>query len=240
MEQLEIYFRQYITNVRKLKESSANHYVQALRTVSRFLRDKGLIKGDIYSEDQLERLCELKDELQKIPAFVAQDEIGNRMYSAGLNRYIDFAELRQLKVSKKVKGIDISLMDVPVEKGCKKIKITYGWNRGRVIVEQVLAADKYHCEIDVNHQTFVTRGKGVPYIEGHHLIPMSRQGDFGKSLDVYANIIGLCPTCHRQLHLGRRKDVRNILKPLYDLRSARLSKSGINISKEEFLSLAVG
>ena len=239
MKQLEIYFRQYILNVRKLSESSANHYTQALRTVSRYLREANLIASDIYSVDTIIGLKALRDAIKQIPEFVDQDETGNRMYSAGLNRYIEFAELHQARGSAE-QEVDLKLMDVEVVKPTKKPKVSYGWNRDRVIVEQVLRADKYLCEIDAHHKTFITRKKDELYLEGHHLIPISRQDEFDKSLDVYANIIGLCPNCHRQLHFGRKNDVRDILKGIYDLRADRFAKSGIAVSKDDFLALAVG
>ena len=237
MKQLEQYFRQYIMNVRRLKESSAEHYTQALRTVSRYLKAANLIEMDVYSIERLSELKALKEDLKRIPEFVELDEKGNRMYSAGFNRYIEFAELQK---TKGVASVDLQLMDVEVSKPAKKPKVTYGWNRDRVIVEQVLKADKYQCEINLHHKTFVTRRNDEPYLEGHHLIPMSKQDRFDKSLDVYANIIGLCPNCHRQLHFGRLSEVREILRRLYDLRVGRLAASGLEVSKDEFLTLAAG
>lgn len=239
MKQFEVYFRQYMLNVRKLSESSVNHYTQALRTVSRYLKDARLITDDVYSVDKLVDLKTLRTALKAIPKFVDQDETGNRMYSAGLNRYIEFAELSQAKGAART-PVDLGLMDVEVAKPAKKPKVSYGWNRDRVIVEQVLRADKYLCEIDTHHKTFVTRRSDQLYLEGHHLIPISYQNEFERSLDVYANIIGLCPNCHRQLHFGKKSEVKDILKGLYDLRAERFVKSGIEVSKDEFLALAVG
>lgn len=225
--------------VRGLSLSSADHYTQALRTVSRYLREAHLIATDVYAVDTLLELKSLKAALREIPGFVEQDETGNRMYSAGLNRYVEFAELHHAKGATGAE-VDLKLMDVEVLKPTKRPKVSYGWNRDRVIVEQVLKADKYLCEIDSHHKTFVTRRNDQLYLEGHHLIPISRQDEFEKSLDVYANIIGLCPNCHRQLHFGKKNEVRGILKGLYDSRADRFAKSGIVVSKDEFLALAVG
>ena len=47
--QLEEYFRKYIVDVQGLKSSTASHYVQALSTCSRFLRDEKLIEADVYA-----------------------------------------------------------------------------------------------------------------------------------------------------------------------------------------------
>ena len=39
---------------------------------------------------------------------------------------------------------------------------------------------------------------GTEYV----LIPMKKQQTFSTSLDVYANVVCLCPVCHRLLHYG--------------------------------------
>ncbi len=85
----------------------------------------------------------------------------------------------------------------------------------------------YQCNIDSNHVSFVAKN-GKSFMEAHHLIPMSAQDDFNNSLDVDANIVSLCPTCHRKLHHG--KDIELELKKLLDSRNALLKQSGIEIS----------
>ena len=168
------------------------------------------------------------------------------MYSVGMKQYIQFAELQIDGIkgtSKKAAQpiVDISKLDVPVAppKSLPK-KQEYHWNRDRIIVEQVLQSDKYLCEIDSKHKTFITRRNDQPYLEGHHLIPLARQEEFKVSLDVYANIIGLCPNCHRQLHFGQQIEIRDILKPIYATRAARFHNSGIMLSKDEFLAVVAG
>ncbi|MEG0664633.1 MAG: hypothetical protein RR483_06005, partial [Clostridia bacterium] len=52
--------------------------------------------------------------------------------------------------------------------------------------------DEYKCEINPEHETF--HNGRHPYMEGHHLIPMSQQDFYTFSLDVPPNIISLCPT----------------------------------------------
>ncbi len=64
------------------------------------------------------------------------------------------------------------------------------WIRDRIIVRQVLSSARFRCEVDPDHTTFITEASGDPYLEGHHLIPLSRQDRFPHSLDVYANLIG--------------------------------------------------
>ena len=244
--QLEEYFRKFIVDVQGLTTSSANHYAQALRTCSRFLRDEKLISSDVYAVDTLTELKTLRGKLFALPEFIALNTKGNNMYSVGMKQYIQFAELQVDGVKKSAKKtanliVDISKLDVPVAppKSLPK-KREYHWNRDRIIVEQVLQSDKYLCEVDLRHKTFIARRNDQPYLEGHHLIPLARQKEFKVSLDVYANIIGLCPNCHRQLHFGKQTEIRDILKPIYTARAARFHNSGFTLSKDEFLALAAG
>ena len=240
--QMEVSFRRYLSEVLGLR--SAGHYLTSVRTAARYLREKGLIDGELFEVESLSKLRELRDVLYEDEAFKNQNAIGNNMYSVGLNHFVDFLGLEvggdAAAVPKVLTNNDLVKLDAPIAKPAEAPKVVYGWNRDRVIVEQVLKADKYICEIDARHKTFVTRRNDQLYLEGHHLIPISHQDEFEWSLDVYANIIGLCPNCHRQLHFGKKSEVEDILKGLYDMRAERLVKSGIEVSKDEFLALAVG
>lgn len=72
-------------------------------------------------------------------------------------------------------------------------------------------------------------------IEAHHLIPIGEQSKFSFSLDVDANIVSLCPNCHRKLHHG--KDIKEDLFKLFNARKDLLKKSGIEITFDELLEL---
>lgn len=68
-------------------------------------------------------------------------------------------------------------------------------------------------------------------MEAHHLIPMSAQENFNNSLDVDANIVSLCPACHRKLHHG--KEIEFELKKLFESRLELLKQSGIEITLDD-------
>ena len=50
-----------------------------------------------------------------------------------------------------------------------------------------------HCQADA---PFLT-GAGLPYLEVHHVVPLSRDGE-----DRLENVLALCPNCHRKAHFG--------------------------------------
>lgn len=95
------------------------------------------------------------------------------------------------------------------------------------------------CEACGTDKTFL-KENGRQYFEGHHLVPLSRQASFNVSLDVPANVVCLCPTCHRFLHFGATQDRRRCLLRIYEKRADALAKSKIAASKSQFVSRTLG
>ena len=182
VSQMEVSFGRYISNVLRLR--SAGHYITSVRTAAKYLREKGLINGELFEVESLSKLRELRDILYGDASFIDQNSIGNNMYSVGLNHFVDFLGLEvggdAAADQKVLTNDDLVKLDAPIDKPAMAPKVVYGWNRDRVIVEQVLKADKYQCEIDAQHKTFVTRRNDQLYLEGHHLIPISCQDEFRK------------------------------------------------------------
>lgn len=106
---------------------------------------------------------------------------------------------------------------------------------GKAAMEQ----NDFRCAFDLPgrpHETFIAVS-GKPYLEAHHLIPMAKQPLFENRLDVISNIIPLCPTCHRRIHIGVNEDRKKMLTELYEKRKDDLEKGiGKAISLEELLS----
>lgn len=112
-----------------------------------------------------------------------------------------------------------------------------GYQRNDLVAGDAVRNAGYKCEINAEHKTFVSKSTGMPYIEAHHLIPFSKQGSFSFSLDVKANIVALCPTCHRKLHHGRDEDKVSELKGLYSHRKDRLREKQIEVTERELLGM---
>lgn len=231
---LKEYYARYLRAVRGLTESSVRHYFDALNNISRRLVSKQLVHADIYEITDLDYLESVRDILYADPEFVELNERGKRMYSAGLNNYIRFAS-----------GEDytalfgrIQEMDIPLKPEAPVTIEQTVWKRSNILRIQTLVSADFKCEIDARHETFIAEKTGKPYMESHHAIPMRQQPHFDNSLDVYANLICLCPICHRKIHYGIKSERIRIIEHLYHNRSERLAKSGISLSMQEFVELS--
>lgn len=230
---LMTYYVKYLKEVRNVSNSTVDHYQQALQYISKFLVDRGKIKQSIYEIQNIDDLEILKEYVYLDPDFIELDTRGHRMYSAGLNNYIRFAN---------GKGFGnlhnhMQIMDVEIPVADKHIVVKNTWRRSSIIKMQSIESAGYRCEINQKHETFTAKNTGKPYMEGHHALPMKLQDKFINSLDVYANVICLCPTCHRLLHYGVESEKKNVIDKIYYDRADRLAVCGIKIGKKEFESL---
>lgn len=67
-------------------------------------------------------------------------------------------------------------------------------------------------------------------------IPLKQQDNFLFSLDVEANIVVLCPHCHKMLHHGTKEDIRPLLDLLFQKRKQALADKGIQLTWEQLCS----
>lgn len=115
-----------------------------------------------------------------------------------------------------------------------------GFQRNPNVAALVLRLADFKCEINAGHQTFISNAKDKPYVEAHHLIPFGNQGGFPYSLDVTANIVALCPNCHRLLHHGKATDKAKEISTLFSKRKDRLLEKELKISANELMKLYRG
>lgn len=232
---LKEYYVKYLREVRGVKESTVKHYLDALNYISKYLVEKRKIETSVYEIAEIGELEIVREYLQRDCEFRELDKRGHQMYSAGLNNYYKFASG---EVFEKQKG-GIELLDIPVP--MKEIKRNERKIVGRstIIKTQAIQSARYLCEIDHDHKTFTAKSSGNPYMEGHHAIPLMKQGGFNSSLDVYANVVCLCPICHRLLHYGLDSDKEILIRKIYLDRADRLAQSGIKLSQREFEKYAM-
>lgn len=230
---LEIYYIRYLREIRGVKNSTVKHYQDALKFISNFLNARGKLQSSVFAVRDIDTLSLLRDYLYSDTEFVALDKRGHQMYSAGFNNYYRFASgVEFSKINKQ-----IELMDVAMPVGKQMEVNSKVWKRSSILKNQVIESAGYQCEVDLNHFTFTAKSTRHPYMEGHHVLPMKYQDKFSSSLDVYANIVCLCPICHRLLHYGVTSEKQYALNKIYTDRVQRLAASGIKISRSDFESL---
>lgn len=97
-----------------------------------------------------------------------------------------------------------------------------------------ISHNKFRCAVNAEHPTFIKKD-GARYMEVHHLIPLEWQSQFSYKLDTRANLVPLCPLCHKLIHYGRIEDKKPILTRLYSERKKALWESGLKIKLEELI-----
>ena len=100
--------------------------------------------------------------------------------------------------------------------------------------KEAISRNKFCCAVDKGHPTFIKKDGGR-YMEVHHLIPLEWQREFAYKLDTRANLVPLCPLCHKLIHYGRMEDKQPILTQLYEERKDTLLESGLEITLDELL-----
>lgn len=136
-------------------------------------------------------------------------------------------ERRESETSKEGGSFDISDLDriMPVE-----IK-SYGSPNQRIrSVRAALEKKDYRCECNPEHETFLAKKNGKPYMQGHMLVPMSAQPGFRNSLQVQANYCCLCPNCHAKLEYGTDSDRQEMIMQLYLAHKDDLIEAGIEVT----------
>jgi 5-methylcytosine-specific restriction protein A len=123
---------------------------------------------------------------------------------------------------------------VPIPAKINKGEST-GYKRDPEVAAAALKKANFKCEIDHDHETFTSNATKLPYVEAHHLIPMSKQSNFKVSLDVTANIAALCPMCHRLLHHGMIGNKKKHILSLLEQRTDRLKEKKIELDGRELL-----
>ena len=117
--------------------------------------------------------------------------------------------------------------------------ITKSYKTDIALKKSVIQREEYRCQFakffGQEHKTFLNK-TDQPYMEGHHIIPMSAQNDFTNiNLDRTENIICLCPSCHKAVHYGNKSVVEQYLRVMYDIKKKELQSANIYLSLEDIL-----
>lgn len=73
---LKEYYIRYLKQVRGNSDSSVNHYIGALQTISKYLVERGKIVNTIYEIDNVGELEIIREYLYQQPDFVEKMNVG--------------------------------------------------------------------------------------------------------------------------------------------------------------------
>lgn len=236
---LEQYFRVYNRKFQGLSESSVNHYCDAIKKISSILIANNMVIDSLYEVSDLNELDKIRNFLDNNSEFKALNDRGHHMYSSGFKKYYAFASAVSFdKIGGEINFFDKLSNDIKLPPRLVG-RVVNQRIRSSIVKTQVILAANYHCEINKDHSTFTAQTTNEQYMEGHHLIALSHQDEFENSLDIYSNVMCLCPICHRLLHYGIEKEKRPLLDFIYSKRQERLKDSGIHLTKSDFLDLTL-
>ena len=228
------YYARYIKDVLRLRESTVDHYLGAINSINRILSENRYQILDLYNVSTMDELVSIESFLNLSEEYNGLNSRGNNMYSAALHNLMKFASAEMFRSSEIFENLDL-----PVGVAEPTMVLLTRNNRRSIIKDQVIHAAHFSCECDTAHTSFTSKATLQRYVEGHHIIPLQRQDLFSYSLDIYTNVVSLCPNCHRLLHLAIKREKQYYLDRLFDIRKDRLTSSGIDISRDEFLRLTL-
>lgn len=88
------------------------------------------------------------------------------------------------------------------------------YTRSPALAEYVRQTSEYKCTARGKSCLLFQGRDGNPYIEVHHVIPMSEQSGTSFNLDCLSNMVALCPACHMRLHRADFAEAQRVLKDL--------------------------
>ena len=185
--------------------------------------------ADSVLKDDLFELLNVYDSLTSIIgkrtvedfyAYILADMEGLLVESVNSNNF----KSRSRRVGKTVDQPEKKVDSVTDNKGKKH------YPRNAQKAGDALLSAGFMCEVDAGHFSFYSKvDPSRMYVEAHHLIPLSKYDEFENSLDIPANIVSLCPNCHRCIHHATSNESERLLQVLYNKRKQRLIDAGIGI-----------
>ncbi len=173
-------------NINILKQSNCDFIKQAIRTV--MLPQM----KEAHSQGAIEYL-----------SFIIQRRIPNPNYNIFKLPTLGVFLQKEQKVIQKARKLS-SEQRQKMLKGAnsKPTKVVINqtiFKRNPYVVAEVLERANGYCEMCKNKAPFLRDNDGTPYLEVHHIVSLSNDGD-----DTVENTIALCPNCHRRVHYGKK------------------------------------
>ena len=96
-----------------------------------------------------------------------------------------------------------------------KVKSTKLQKRDKSIKDNIIKSSKGYCHMNKKHITFPTNSQ-KNYLEAHHVLPLSYQDGFNKTLDDVENMVAICPNCHQAFHRSTSQNKLKLIDEIID------------------------
>lgn len=209
--------------------------------------------GDLITQlDSFATLNKFR-KIVNLPEFESFNKDTGRFFNATFvcfTSYLSFKNEQSESISDEILNLELSQLsedqesyfavakDNPKPRPDKNLKTNNGNAYPRDLAESLQAKknSNWCCEISQDHFTFISASNRKPFVEAHHLIPMSAQDDFLISLDFAENIVALCPNCHKMIHHSDFNTRKKSVEYLFNKRKSIYPKYQIEISLEKLFS----
>ena len=207
--------------------------------------DAGQIPDALTLAQDLQELLNVYDEIDNLIGERTVAEFNDALLSEEDDLFLESSKSEE-DFQKRVNEIQVEekeeMEEMEEEKRRRKDPIksregkeTYG--RDSAISAAAIKMSHHQCQLDPSHTTFISKSTSKPFMEAHHIVPMSAQKDFKYDLDRTTNIAVLCPNCHRLLHHGLDEEKEKLIRKLFQSRRESLEKIGIEITPTALLNL---
>lgn len=164
---------------------------------------KGIFKK-YKIEEVIERLQNEKDEnfsaIVKALIRYKEYKVGTYIYKENTIKHEDYIKEfeKNVKSSKELDNDKRADRLKYAPKKPRKINvISSNFLRNPDVVVEVLKRANGVCEYCKKPAPFIKKSDNTPYLEVHHIKPLSKGGE-----DTVENTVALCPNCHRKTHFG--------------------------------------
>lgn len=118
-----------------------------------------------------------------------------------------------------------------------KTRVATRFERNPLLGKLAIKNAYYTCEHNRTHVTFTSQNTQKPYMEAHHLIPISYQREMWEkykiNIDCIENLVSLCPNCHKAFHYGTSEVKSLMIDSLFKLVQHKFKSIGFNVTLAE-------
>ena len=184
----------------KIAESRTNGYRMFYFEV--YQNNEYTFKGEVILDDEPYFVDELdlNDVIRKVLKFKlkVKTPIDDTYIAKDIfNKEVESKEKEIKKLTSK--QLANQLVNMPNEVRTTKV-LSEQYNRDLKVKQYTLRRANGKCDLCDEEAPFKT-DKDEPYLESHHVIPLSQNGK-----DSIVNTVALCPNCHKKMHYGKERN----------------------------------